>query len=70
MSSGGALCRSVRILPVNPYTQIKSGSIFTLLQYPMTLREGPKYPVLPTLMGCALNKRSVDKQSVNYTPCK
>jgi hypothetical protein len=36
-------CRSVRILPV------VIGSILTLLQYTMTLLQGPKDPVLPTL---------------------
>ena len=47
-------CRSVRILPVIHlgmyYVEAINGSILTLLQYTMTLFQGPKNPVVPTLI--------------------
>ena len=42
----------------------KTGSILSLLQYTMTLLQGPKYPVLPTLVKAWL--RSTSKIDEKY----
>jgi hypothetical protein len=43
-------------------TKGKPGSILTFLQYPMTLRQGPKDPVLSTLN----STDHIGKQKMSY----